>query len=161
MSATRCLRNPCPRARTAERIAGPAARRPECTETYISLQARLTSGTSESRAKFTTTKARASNSVTKAAFCEVRTNSFRNSTSPNLSKWLRETRMMITSAAGSSASRGTAQEAPNSARRSCVTSPWVLMLSMAMMMGVLVLGRDRYTIAAVQSYGSRGGGGVR
>ena len=35
---------PCPRARTAERIAGPAACRPECTETYISLQARLTSG---------------------------------------------------------------------------------------------------------------------
>ena len=50
----------CPRARTAERIAGPVACRPECTETYISLPGRLTSGTSESRAKFTTTKARAS-----------------------------------------------------------------------------------------------------
>ena len=57
---------PCPRARTAERIAGPVACRPEWTETYISLPGRLTSGTSESRAKFTTTKARASNSVTKA-----------------------------------------------------------------------------------------------
>ena len=30
--------------------------RPECTETYISLPGRLTSGTSESRAKFTTPK---------------------------------------------------------------------------------------------------------
>ena len=44
----------CPRARSAERIAGPVACRPECTETYISLPGRLTSGTSESRAKFTT-----------------------------------------------------------------------------------------------------------
>ena len=96
-SGTRCPRNPLSSCTHTERIAGPAACRPECTETYISLQARLTSGTSESRSKFTTPKARASNSVTKAAFCEVRTNSFRNSTSPNLSKWLRETRMMITS----------------------------------------------------------------
>ena len=127
---------PCPRARTAERIAGPVACRPECTETYISLPGRLTSGTSESRAKFTTTKARASNSVTKAAFCEVRTNSFRNSTSPNLSRCLRETRMMITTAAGSSASRGTAPEAPNFARNSCAISHWVLMPSMAMMMTI-------------------------
>ena len=32
----------CPRARSAERIAGPVACRPECTETYISLPGRLT-----------------------------------------------------------------------------------------------------------------------
>ena len=119
-SGTRCPRNPLSSCTHTERIAGPAACRPECTETYISLQARLTSGTSESRSKFTTPKARASNSVTKAAFCEVRTNSFRNSTSPNLSRCLRETRMMITTAAGSSTRRALLLlRWPCPARRGC------------------------------------------